>query len=67
MHIICSIFTTEIFWLFQMYNMTLLAKNIVATVLSAASIIGCLALFIYVTRSRELEGGEEDSTDALSS
>ena len=36
-----------------MSNMTVIAKSIAGTVLSVATILGCLALFITVTRSRE--------------
>ena len=38
-----------------MYNMTVIVKTIVAAALSGAAILGCLALFIYATRSRKLE------------
>mgnify|MGYP003321703228 CR=1 FL=1 len=45
-----------------MSNMTLTVKNIVAIALSGAAIFGCLALFINVTRSRELGQREGDNT-----
>ena len=49
-----------------MSNMTLTVKNIVAIALSGAAIFGCLALFIDVTRSRELEQRGDNTTDFLS-
>ena len=48
---------TEVFTVihnFKVSDMTLTVKNIVAMVLSAVAILGCLALFIDVTRSRGL-------------
>ena len=49
MSIIYSIFITGGFRIFQTKNMTVIVKTIVAAALSGATILGCLALFIYAT------------------
>lgn len=42
-------------------------KKIAAVIISGAAILGCLVLFISVTRSRELEEREGDNTTAFPS
>ena len=47
--------------------MTLTVKNIVAAVLAIVTILGCLVLFIHVTRSRELDESERSNMTTIQS